>query len=109
MLLDHVSCGCTCGDELRGDQRGERQQELLQWKLKGAGSVAIVFGLWTRHIQEDINASRLFCHTVKVRLHPLLIQGIDLCGVASQAPDPAPGDRLRSASSHGSAGASSPS
>src|SRR5215467_7571322 len=81
MLLDHVSCGGTRRNELRGDQRGERQQELLQGKLKGTGSVAIVLWLWTRHIQQDINAARLLRHPIQVGLHGLLIQSIDLGGV----------------------------
>src|SRR5215469_4527998 len=80
MLPDHVSRGGTRRDELRGDQRGERQQELLQGKLKSTGSVAIVLCLWTRHIQKDINAPRLLRHPIQVGLHGLLIQGVYLGG-----------------------------
>ena len=80
MLLDHVSRGGARGDELRGDQRGEWQQELLQGKLKGAGSVAIVLCLWSRHIQEDIDAARLLYYTIKIGLHSLLIKCVYLGG-----------------------------
>src|SRR5258708_30468394 len=73
VLLDHMSCGCTCCDELRGDESGQRQQKLLKGKLHRAGRVAIVFCLWTHHIQEDINPSPLLCHAIEISLHALLI------------------------------------
>ena len=34
-LPDHVSRGGTSRDELRGDQGGERQQELLKGEFQG--------------------------------------------------------------------------
>src|SRR6266496_2227138 len=78
-------CCCTRRDELRGDQGGERQQELLKGEFQGACPLAIVFCLWTYHIQEDINASPLLCHAIEVRLHCLLIKRVYPCGVGGTA------------------------
>ena len=44
MLPDHVSRGGTRRDELRGDQRGERQQVLLQGEVQG-GAIRRILGM----------------------------------------------------------------
>src|SRR5258708_32920522 len=80
-----MSCGCTCCDEVRGDESGQRQQKLLKGKLHRAGRVAIVFWLWTHHIQEDINASPLLCHAIELGFHCLLIKRVYLRGVGHPA------------------------
>jgi undecaprenyl pyrophosphate synthase len=46
---------------------------------------AIVFCLWTHHIQEDINASRLFRHAIEVHLHSLLVKRVYLRGIGNAA------------------------
>ncbi len=83
MLPYHVSRGGTSRDELRGDQGGERQQELLKGQLHGVCPVAIVFWLWTHNIQENINASPLLCHVIEIGLHCLLIKRVYLRGVGN--------------------------
>jgi hypothetical protein len=83
VLTYHVSCGCPSRDELRRDQGGERQQELLKGEFQGAGPVAKVFWLWTRSVQEDINASPLLCHAIEIGVHCLLIKRVHLRGVGN--------------------------
>jgi hypothetical protein len=85
MLLDHVSRGCMCRDELRGDQGGEGQQELFKGEFKGACPIAKVFWLWTHHIQEDINALCLLYHAIDIGVHCLLIKRVYLRGVGNTA------------------------
>jgi hypothetical protein len=95
VLPDHVPCRGTRRDELRGKHGGERHQELLQGEFQGAGPLAIVFGLRTHHIQEDIDTPRLLCHAIEIRLHGLLIKRVYLCGVSDTVVVVNLGSRLR--------------
>jgi hypothetical protein len=58
---------------------------LLKGEFQGVCPVAIVFWLWTRSVQEDINASPLVCHAIEIRLHCLLIKRVYLRGVGNAA------------------------
>src|SRR5258706_7606873 len=80
-----MSRGGTSRDELRWDQGGERQQELLKGEFQGVCPVAIILWLWTRSVQEDINTSPFLCHAIEIRLHCLLIKRVYLSSIGDAA------------------------